>query len=279
MKRLIATTLILLYSISLFFGIGKIVQADDLLESAFQESIANEHIIMLGNGKKAVGNDVFREWSDINTSSWLKKACFINGTEVEADNENHCNSMWGERKRIDLQKRPPLVVRIAKLLLRLTVALAITMVLYNWVMRIVESIQGSENSEKARKNLIFVVWWLLLALSSIAIVNLISSISISSLKNVEEYVGEDYRGKFEEFCSRAQSNQTNRNNAAQRPGRTNDKLQFFCNPVSQPINRTEAQRNSFMLRAVQNPGSWTQDDFYNFIQRVESQFGYTIDLE
>ena len=61
MKRLIAAILILSQSISLFFGITNIVHADDLLESAFQESIANEHIIMLGNGKNAVGNEVFKE--------------------------------------------------------------------------------------------------------------------------------------------------------------------------------------------------------------------------
>jgi len=78
------------------------VQAEDLLETAFQESIANEHLIMLGNGKNAVGNDVFREGSEINTSSWVvNKTCFINGVDMNVgrsksekiDNEDDCTTM------------------------------------------------------------------------------------------------------------------------------------------------------------------------------------------
>jgi hypothetical protein len=58
--------------------------------------------------------------------------------------------------------------------------LAITMIIYNGVLRIVESAKGGEVKD-AKTNILYVVGGIVLALSSLGIINLISSLSISSL--------------------------------------------------------------------------------------------------
>ena len=315
----VINSLLVLFAVLTFFvpGMQIFVQADDLLETAFQESIANENIIILGNNKNAVGNEVFREGQEINSDTMLQKTCFINNAQSEVepivcaemwgtrhperllankcdlnndrikiDNdtlETKCTTMWGERKRFDLVSRPPLLVRIAKLLLRLTVALAITMVIYNSIMYIAESMKGSDQVTKARNNLIYVWAGLILALMSVAIINLSSSLSISSLKNAAEYLEESFRDKFTEFCDWARADrwdaETNLNPNENLDNRTQEKLQTFCANPAQPINRTQRQINSFIQRIMEHPGSRSEQDFYQFLDRIESQFWFEPDLE
>ncbi len=125
------------------------IYAKDLLEKAFEPAITNETIINLWAGKNAVGNEVLRESIVINNLSSIT-------TEA------------------------PLIVRIAKFLLRITMVLAITMVLFNGVMWIIESSKWAE-VKNAKKNLILIVTGILIALMSLSIINLISSITVSSL--------------------------------------------------------------------------------------------------
>lgn len=257
-------------------SLNSTTHADDLLETAFQESIANENIIMLWNGKDAVGNDVFREGQDIQTNARLKKTCFINNKEFDVETEEQCTTMWWERKRVDLVTRPPLMVRIAKFLLRITVALAITMVLYNSIMYIVESVKGPDKVTKATNNLLYVAWGLILALSSVAIINLISSISISSLRDVSEYTQDNFKDKFNDFCDRAMSNT---DTASQLDGRDATKISKFCTNTDQVIVRTNNQRDSFFQRILANPGSRSQTEFAEFMDRIELQYGYVINLK
>ncbi len=266
---------IFLFSGFSFFSSNSPVYADDLLETAFQESIANENIIMLWNNKNAVGNDVFREWQDIQTSNRLKKTCFKDNKEYNVPDENSCNAIGGERKRVDLKTRPPLMVRIAKFLLRITVALAITMVLYNSVMYIVESVKGPDKVTKATNNLLYVAGGLVLALSSVAIINLISSISISSLRDASEYQQTDFTDKFESFCDRWLSHLDLLNNLQDR---NTDKITNFCSDTSQPITRSNSQRNSFFQRTLANPWTRGQKEFREFIDWIELNYGYTITI-
>ena len=90
--------------------------------------------------------------------------------------------MGGTIGKLDIttQQQAPLLVRITKFLLRMTIVLSITMILYNGVLWIVESSSGNDVKD-AKNNLIYIFVGILLALSSVALINLISSLGISSL--------------------------------------------------------------------------------------------------
>jgi len=150
-----------------FFGLVLLQgysSAEDLLEQAFKPSINADSVINLGNNKNAVGNEIFREWSEVTfgDGDWMiERWDFVPST----------------------QKKPPLIVRIAKTLLRFTITIAITMMLFNGIKYMLETAKGgSAKASETMKSLMFIWVWLLLALWSLAIVNLISSITISSLE-------------------------------------------------------------------------------------------------
>jgi len=79
-----------------------------------------------------------------------------------------------------MQTQAPLIVRITKFLLRITIVLSITMVLYSGIMYIVEASKGAEVKETTN-NLMYIIGGVLLALTSLGLVNLITSLSVSSL--------------------------------------------------------------------------------------------------
>jgi len=141
------TFILLITSIVTYIFSDKIYAAD-LLEQAFQPAITNDTIINLWAGKNAVGNEILR-WS------------------VSVD-------LWG------ITKEAPLIVRIAKFLLRITMVLAVTMVIFNGIMWIIESSKWAEVKD-AKKNITLIVVGILIALMSLGIINLISSITVSSL--------------------------------------------------------------------------------------------------
>jgi hypothetical protein len=134
------------------------VQAWDLMEKAFKQAQTYETILDLWLTKEAVWNEVLREWVNMSVSM----------------------SEW-----IEVDLRAPLIVRIAKFILRITIVLSITMVIVNWIYYIVESSKWSMDVVEPRKNLINIAIWIILALSSLGIINLISSIWISSLNTAE----------------------------------------------------------------------------------------------
>lgn len=155
--------------------------------------MSQETIINLWAGKNAVGNEVFREW--VNTQENFWQWCFINNdrvenkdldTQMEAYNytwgrEAFCSQiLGGDRDTTVLQTEAPLIVRIAKFLLRITMVLAVTMVLFNGIMWIIESAKGGEVKD-AKKNIILIVVGILIALISLGIINLVSSLTVSSL--------------------------------------------------------------------------------------------------
>lgn len=194
---------------ALLFLVNNTFAAKDIMEVMFQPAKSFEKIIDLWNTKDAVGNEVFREsqqlWLEININNY----CMANGQkimdkEIEAQvkanggtwsNEEYCKKIlwWNYETKVfngTESKQAPLLVRITKFLLRMTIVLAITMVLYNGVMWIVESAKWWEVKD-AKDNLILIIGWVLLALSSVWLINLISSITISSLGNKEavSYIG------------------------------------------------------------------------------------------
>ncbi len=140
--------------------IASVFSAWDLLDKAFDPAIKQQWLIDLGSTKDQVGNEVLRESTNVSI-----------------------NLNWWQI--INTNQRSPLIVRIAKLLLRITIVLAVTMVLYNWVLYIVQASKW-ETPKDPQKNLINIWIWILLSLASLWIINLINSITISSLKTSED---------------------------------------------------------------------------------------------
>lgn len=133
--------------------------AHDLLEQAFNPSIQQNHVIGggdIGTSKDQVWSYVLREGNEISLS--LDK--------------------WLEKKR-----RPSLLVQFSKFLLRLTIILSITMVIYNGVMYVVKASKG-ENPKEIYSNILYIVLGILLGLSSVVIIRLISSIWQTTLTGI-----------------------------------------------------------------------------------------------
>jgi len=139
------------------------VFAWDLLEQAFNPAIQQNWLVDLGITKDQVGNEILRESTNVSV-----------------------NLNWWPI--ISTTQRAPLIVRIAKLLLRITIVLSVTMVLYNWVLYIIQS-SNWETPKDPQKNLLNIWIWILLSLSSLWIINLVNSITISSLKTSEDLWG------------------------------------------------------------------------------------------
>lgn len=133
--------------------------AHDLLEQAFNPAIQANSVIGggdIGTTKDQVGSYVLREGNEISLS--LDK--------------------WLEKKR-----RPSLLVQFSKFLLRLTIILSITMVIYNGVMYVIKASKG-ENPKEIYSNILYIVFGILLGLSSVIIIRLVSSIWQTTLTGI-----------------------------------------------------------------------------------------------
>ena len=84
---------------------------------------------------------------------------------------DNVNVVWSNT----FKTKKSIIVRSARLLLVLTIALSITMILYNGMIYIIETWQGKEWKSLV-KNVIFIVVWILVALFSSVIIVLIQSI-------------------------------------------------------------------------------------------------------
>jgi hypothetical protein len=149
----------------------------------------------LGNTKNAVGNEVFRTATTTQDGLIPGQWCFINGTRISTSEiedqitttnsslqaDQFCQQvLWGDWNVGVLSTQEPLLIRITKWLLRITIVLSISMVIYNGVGYIIESAKWGEVKD-ATKNIMLIVWGILLALFSLVIINLLRSVSLSSL--------------------------------------------------------------------------------------------------
>ena len=74
------------------------------------------------------------------------------------------------------------IVRVTRLLLVLTIALSVTMILYNGMQYIIETWQGKEWKSLA-KNVVLIVVWILIALFSSIIIALIQSVPNATINS------------------------------------------------------------------------------------------------
>jgi hypothetical protein len=117
--------------------------ADDLLEQLIEPAQQTDTIINLGENVKTVWNSIIG-WSTEISIDWI-------------------GNNWS------------LIIRITRFILILTIALAVTMILYNWFLYIVQSWKW-EDWKKHITNVMRIIVWILIALFSVIIINLIQSI-------------------------------------------------------------------------------------------------------
>ena len=186
-------TFLLFITSLIFYLINNSYAKEDLLEKAFEPAMSHETIINLWAGKNAVGNEILREGVGVQDNLWIW--CMINGQHVsKSELEEQMSAAWYSKSSQEfceqvlgwdndtpvLTKEAPLLVRITKFMLRITMVLAVTMVIYNGIMWIIESAKGGDVKD-AKKNITFIIIGILIALMSLGIINLISSITVSSL--------------------------------------------------------------------------------------------------
>jgi hypothetical protein len=132
-----------------FFG-----NNSDFLEQVFSPSKSHEQVINIGNDKISVGREVLNPSTTIQIGG---------GTPTVA-------------------QREPLLVRFTKFLLRLTIVLSVTMVIYTGI-RYILAAGDEEGMKNARQNLLYIILGILLALMSYGIIVLLESIGFSTLSN------------------------------------------------------------------------------------------------
>lgn len=187
-------TFVLLITSMIIYVVSSRSYAEDLLEKAFAPAFSNETIIDLGKWKNAVGNEILREWVNVqdNFGQW----CFVNNEHISNGDlwsqknalgqsalwdREFCEQILGwDYNTTVMQTEAPLIVRIAKFLLRITMVLSITMVIFNGIMWIIESAKWAEVKD-AKKNITLIIVGILISLMSLSIINIISSLTVSSL--------------------------------------------------------------------------------------------------
>lgn len=116
--------------------------AQDFLEQAFGASLSSDFVVGygVGNNKQQVWNYLLKWWTTI--------------------------TLWSGKTTTD-----SLLVSATKLLLRITFLLSITMIIYNGIFYVIKSSKG-EGGKDALNNILYVVVWIVLALSSVIIIRL-----------------------------------------------------------------------------------------------------------
>ncbi len=199
-KKIIKNNIYIIIFLFILNFFGNFVEWQELIQQAFWPSIENETILNLWNTKDAVWNSVLRESVGLQ-DAWLQDMfipwqwCFYLGQRLtiaelqelkkqawsNQSDKDFCEKvLWWDQNVSAWSSRAPLIVRITKFLLRITIVLSVTMVLYSGISYIIEASKGAD-VKQTTNNLMYIVGWVLLALMSLWLINLISSIGASSL--------------------------------------------------------------------------------------------------
>lgn len=120
----------------------------------------------MGNTKRAVGNEILREGVTVNISLTDGVNAALGRTDI-----------WDA---IDVTQRAPRIVRFSKFLLRATMVLAVIMIIINGI-RYILALGDEWSASKIRDAIKNISIGILVALFSLAIVNLINSITLSTI--------------------------------------------------------------------------------------------------
>jgi len=150
---------ILMFSLWVGYAKGQAGNTNgDFLEQAFTPAIQSDAIVgwdSIGTDKMSVGKYILKE-----------------GTEIK---------IWWKNKGIN--RRPSLIISISKFLLRMTMVLAVTMIIYNGVHYVIKASKG-ENPKEILNNILYIWVGILLALFSVIIIRLVSSVGSSSFNEI-----------------------------------------------------------------------------------------------
>ena len=129
------------------------------MKNIFESSIENRAVINIWDDKETVWRSLLRK------SSWFSRAQWI-------------------------YQDAPIIVNIVKFILKITVVLSVTMVIYYGVKFMLQVFKWDDlKSATAKKDLINLFIWLLIALFSITAVTLVISIPKSTLNDISFILG------------------------------------------------------------------------------------------
>ena len=105
------------------------------------------------------------------------------GTDVESVGKYVLN--WGSNIKIwkGITKRQSLIIEITRFIIRMTVLLAVPMLIYNGIQYTIKSSKG-EHPKDIIPNIMYILAGIFLALSSVIIIRLASSIGMSSFSDI-----------------------------------------------------------------------------------------------
>lgn len=171
---------------------------NDLLSDLVQPSYESQTTFNVGRNPKSVFYEILGWSFEVNVKVEKRVKVDENGnllchdgpcpSECEAeteDNKEYCEDIW-QHEWVDFEagQQAPMIVKVTKLLLILTVALSVTMILYNGMMYIIQTWQWKE-WKSLIKNVALIVVGILIAFFSVVIIRLIQSIPTS----LEEELG------------------------------------------------------------------------------------------
>lgn len=124
------------------------IYADDLMYQVMQPAFYEGTNIDLWKSVNRVWRNVFKGKSEFSVDKW---------------------GIW-------LKQGPSIIVKVTRVLLSLVVALSITMILYHWMMYIIQTWQWKE-WKNLIKNVVYIVIWIVISLFSVTIITLLQSVS------------------------------------------------------------------------------------------------------
>ncbi len=135
---------------------------NDLLNQAFEEAKRFDVVVNPGNDKNAVWGQVFNETKEVNVKINLK------GNLKDAFDKTTSTT------------KEPYLIRLTKLILRVMIAISVSIIIYGGISYSLSF--GDEKKQLAARNIvIYALTGILIGLASLAIIELVLSITKSSL--------------------------------------------------------------------------------------------------
>lgn len=214
-KNNIKTLLLALLIVPFFLWCFCNASPNDLLWQLVEPAYYQETIIWLWKSKETVWRNVFKWVTEVGVGVYLERRvvtdketgkpvcrfwpcdelCSSIDENLSNSDRLFCKRQWKfEGVEVWLEawagKQPSLIVKVTRMLLILTIALSVTMILYNGMMYIVKTWQWKEWKDVI-KNIAYIVIWILIALFSVIIIRIIQSIP-STLADEEELAANGY---------------------------------------------------------------------------------------
>lgn len=203
---------LLAFFVSMFFLWWVSYGANDLLRQLFDPAVETNNIIDMWENVNTVWQNVF-EWSyditllDVESirkvvktdnngnllCHWLgdvpEVVCPQECSYISDDNKKTCKKQRIRNLEVEawggITKSPSIIVKVTRLLLTLVITLSVTMILYNWLIYIVQTWQWKEWKSLV-KNIVYIVIWIVLSLFSVVIITIIQSVPETIDKEVTQ---------------------------------------------------------------------------------------------